>query len=77
MPMSYLSSIPPIRFSWACSLSFLLAACQTAAPPSVDMAHVEVEEPLSEALLIEQAINSPLLEIEEEEYLNSLNICNT
>ena len=69
--MSYLSSFSPLRFGWAFSLSFLLAACQTAAPPSSDMAHVEVEESLSEALLIEQAINSPVLEIKEEDVIES------
>ena len=69
--MSYLSSFSPLRFGWAFSLSFLLAACQTTAPPSSDMAHVEVEESLSEALLIEQAINSPVLEIKEEDVIES------
>ena len=73
MPMSYLSSFSPLRFGWAFSLSFLLAACQTTAPPSSDMAHVEVEESLSEALLIEQAINSPVLEIKEEDVIGILN----
>ena len=69
--MSYLSSFSPLRFGWAFSLSFLLAACQTAAPPSSDMAHVEAEESLNEALLIEQAINSPVLEIKEEDVIES------
>ena len=71
MPMSYLSSIPLLRFSWAFSLSFLLAACQTARPPSEDMTLPEVEESFSEALLIEQAINSPVLEIAEEDVIES------
>ncbi len=52
---------------------FLLAACQTTVPPVIESLEsvAVITEPISEAQAIEQAINSPVLEIEEDDVIES------
>jgi membrane-bound lytic murein transglycosylase D len=72
MPMTYLSSKRLVRNTLSSISLFILAACQsTVAPESQPAESVAAAPVLSEKLVIEQAINSTVLEIEEEDVIES------
>lgn len=56
----------------SCCAVFTLAACQTVTSPPIPSEEPQsLEQPTNEALIIEQAINSPVLEIQEEDVIES------
>ncbi|MDD9888883.1 MAG: LysM peptidoglycan-binding domain-containing protein [Gammaproteobacteria bacterium] len=69
--MSYSRNNPAMRIAFLCSLLVFLAACQSTVSPITESISSIPAAQSDEAAVIEQAINSPVLAIEEQDVIES------